>query len=549
MASQDKDEESSPRWASQTRPWDAILEAIREQLPSLDSDSSSSDCGPEELFIFQRDQTALIPDLSEDLAEEPARAWLATAARPPEPGVVPVEFTAEPWSKWGPKTRGPASLQGRDADGPVETCGEACSLLRVPEDTPMWQEGSRGAVSFSTQGPRRGPHGEATFSPWECDLKTEPPGAASRAHWGTDSTAHRALRRERRKMIEKDILHKVTWDARGPACRDHSPVEEAPCAAGAAGLRQETPPEGPREGPPVLSLKELEEWDLDHILQSLAGQEGSRGDRAPRATWWAADRLGREPLLPGRCLLTHLRTPCSRRPGAGETSASHSLCPLCGTGHGLAASIRSILGGALDVEFSFHLKNLIRSAPRESGFQAEQGLTLAESRQLRSPAEPPTIFIDLRPSEPSDPSSSLSSSSSDSEEEEEATVALRDQQGPAKQESPSSRRLRDCTGKSQLLQQLRAFREGTAQPNLPATGGPSVQKAQVPEDSASSATGRKQHIPAWAEQQSTQARHPGGGPRALGDTLGPGTAREALVPPLGQLQLRPGPDGRRSWAE
>lgn len=51
-------------------------------------------------------------------------------------------------------------------------------------------------------------------------------------------------------MIEKDILHKVTWDARGPACSDRSPVEEA-----AAGLRPETPPEEPREGPLVLSLK------------------------------------------------------------------------------------------------------------------------------------------------------------------------------------------------------------------------------------------------------------------------------------------------------
>ncbi|XP_064448556.1 dynein axonemal assembly factor 8 isoform X1 [Mirounga angustirostris] len=560
MASQDKDEESSPRWASQTGPWDAILEAVREQLPSLDSDSSSSDCGPEELFIFQRDQTALIPDLSEELAEEPARAWLATAAGPPEPGVVPVEFTAEPWSKWGPKTRGPASLQGRDADGPVEICGEACSLLRVPEDTPMWQEGSRGAVSFSTQGPPRGPHGEATFSPWECDLKTEPPGAASRAHWGTDSTAHRALRKERRKMIEKDILHKVTWDARGPACRDHSPVEEAPCAAGAAGLRPETPPEGPREGPPVLSLKELEEWDLDHILQSLAGQEGGRGDRAPRATWWAADRLGRgltlnaraqmhphKQLLPGPLnkigsalqptmssllLSPHGPKHTDHTLPNNQDRLMEQLILLCAT-HSRAPSAWKVPADTPQDTMQQEARS--RSAPREPGFQAELGLTLAESRQLRSPAEPPTIFIDLRPSEPSDPSSSLSSSSSDSEEEEEATVALRDQQGPAKQESPSSRCLRDCTGKSQLLQQLRAFREGTAQPNLPATGGPSVQKSQVPEDSASSATGRKQHIPAWAEQQSTQARRPGGGPRALGDTLGPGTAREALVPPLGQL--------------
>ncbi|XP_064448558.1 dynein axonemal assembly factor 8 isoform X4 [Mirounga angustirostris] len=344
MASQDKDEESSPRWASQTGPWDAILEAVREQLPSLDSDSSSSDCGPEELFIFQRDQTALIPDLSEELAEEPARAWLATAAGPPE---------------------------------------------------------------------------------------------------------------------------------------------------------------------------ELEEWDLDHILQSLAGQEGGRGDRAPRATWWAADRLGRDHTLPNN-----------------QDRLMEQLILLCAT-HSRAPSAWKVPADTPQDTMQQEARS--RSAPREPGFQAELGLTLAESRQLRSPAEPPTIFIDLRPSEPSDPSSSLSSSSSDSEEEEEATVALRDQQGPAKQESPSSRCLRDCTGKSQLLQQLRAFREGTAQPNLPATGGPSVQKSQVPEDSASSATGRKQHIPAWAEQQSTQARRPGGGPRALGDTLGPGTAREALVPPLGQL--------------
>lgn len=44
----------------------------------------------------------------------------------------------------------------------------------------------------------------------------------------------------------------------------------------------------------------------------------------------------------------------------------------------------------------------LRSAPMEPGFQAELGLTLAKGTQPRSPAEPPTIFIDLRPSEPSD---------------------------------------------------------------------------------------------------------------------------------------------------
>ncbi|XP_047570220.1 dynein axonemal assembly factor 8 isoform X2 [Lutra lutra] len=501
MASPDKDEESSSLWASQTEPWDAILKAVREQLPSLDSDSSLSDCGPEELFIFQRDQTALIPDLSEELAEDPARAWLATADGPSEAGVVSVELTAGRWSKGGAKTKGSASVQGGDPDRPVESCGETSSLRRVPADTPTWEEGDRGSLSFSTQGSPWGSHGEATFSPWEDDLKTEAPGAASPAGWSTDSKDHRAPRRERRKMIEKNILHKVTWDARGPACSDRSPVEEA-----TAGLRQETPPEGPREGPLVLSLKELEEWDLDHILQSLAGQEGDRGDRASRATWRAADRLGRD----------HTQPKCQDR-------IMEQLTLLC------AAQSQ---GPSADIpQDTAQHEARSRSAP---GIQAELGL--AQRRQLRSPAEPPTIFIDLRPSEPSDPGSveSPSPSSFDSEEEEEETVALRDQQGPPEQESPSPRQLRDCTGKSQLLQQLRAFRKETAQPNWPATGGPSGQKAQVPEDPASSATRRKQHVPAWAEPQNTPARRPGGGPRALGDALGPGTAREALVPPLSQ---------------
>lgn len=44
-----------------------------------------SDCGEEELFIYQRNQTTLIPDLSEELAEDPDGAWVAPANRsPPE---------------------------------------------------------------------------------------------------------------------------------------------------------------------------------------------------------------------------------------------------------------------------------------------------------------------------------------------------------------------------------------------------------------------------------------------------------------------------------
>lgn len=94
---------------------------------------------------------------------------------------------------------------------------------------------------------------------------------------------------------------------------------------------------------------------------------------------------------------------------------------------------------------------------------------------------------------------------------------------------------RDCTGKSQLLQQLRAFRKGMAQPQLPAREGSNSQKAQAPEDVARSGTDRHHHVTLWAERQSAQASPSGGSPMAQGDPLGAGTVREVLVPPLGQL--------------
>ncbi|XP_036680892.1 uncharacterized protein C16orf71 homolog isoform X2 [Balaenoptera musculus] len=469
MASHDKD--VGPLLPN---PWDAILEAVKEQLPSLDSDSSS-------------------------------------------PAVVPVESAGEPWGEWnaGAQPQKSASLEGRAPGRPLQSCDESSSLLRMPAETPMWQD-DNGRTAFNTstsQSPCQGPQGEATLSPQEAGLQTEPPGAASWAQEGSDSANRRALRRERRKMIKKDILHKVTWDAQDTAYQDLSGVKETPCDAA------ETLPEGPQGGLPLLSLQQLEEWDLDQVLQSLTGREEDPGDCASGAAWWAADRLqGRDHAKPSTQdrLMEQLTLLCA--------SQSRAFSSAWRVPSDTPQDIKPQEAGS-------------RCASKELGFQA-----LAIDTRLRSPAEPPTVFIDLRPTKPSDqgPSescsssssssshSSCSSSSSDSEDEgEEETAARRDQQGPA--------RLRDCTGKSQLLQQLRAFRKASAQPKLPAGEGPGSQKAQAPGDTAGSSPGGKQHVTLWAERQNAQARPPGGSPRALGDPLGPGTAREALVPPPGQL--------------
>uniref|UniRef100_K7EPW6 Dynein axonemal assembly factor 8 n=1 Tax=Homo sapiens TaxID=9606 RepID=K7EPW6_HUMAN len=537
MASNDKGMAPSlgSPWASQMGPWDAILKAVKDQLPSLDSDSPLSDYGEEELFIFQRNQTSLIPDLSEELAEDPAdgdksRAWVAAAEESlPEvcgtqksirlcvcdPVLVPAELATEPGCRQNTRTKDASSQEGRDPGRPFESSGEVSALLGMAEEPPRWLEGDLGSLSFNTkgsQGPPWDPQAEATLSCHEGDPKAEPLSTASQ-----ESVNRRALRQERRKMIETDILQKVTRDACGPTSSDKGGVKEAPCHAAESAPRSKMPLVEPPEGPPVLSLQQLEAWDLDDILQSLAGQEDNQGNRAPGTVWWAADhRQVQDRMVP-----------------SAHNRLMEQLALLCTTQSKASACARKV--PADTPQDTKEADSGSRCASRKQGSQAGPGPQLAQGMRLN--AESPTIFIDLRQMELPDHlsperSGGSSHSSSDSEEEEEEEMAAL---GDAEGASPSSLGLRTCTGKSQLLQQLRAFQKGTAQPELPASKGPAGGRAQAPEDTAGSRTGRKQHMKLCAKGQSAQARLPRGRPRALGDVPEPGAAREALMPPLEQL--------------
>ncbi|XP_047390285.1 dynein axonemal assembly factor 8 isoform X2 [Sciurus carolinensis] len=500
VASKDKDVAPAP-----SSPWDAILEAAKDQVPSLDSDSSLSDCG-EEPFIFQRNQPILIPDLAEELAADPAddsdsRTWVPLAETSlPEPVLVPVGLATKSGSRQNARTLGLASQEGWSP----ENCAKTSTSLQMAEETPVLLEGDLGTLSFNTkrfQSPPWDSQGEATLSP-EGEVGIEPLGAAWR-----DSAKRRALRRERRKMIEKEMLHKVTRDAQDPACSDQGQSTEP-------GSRSEAPSERPREGQLVLSLQQLEEWDLDYILQSLSGREDKQGNDLPRTAWWAADLLQ-----------SQARTaPCS------QDRLLEQLALLCAVQSRASGPARKLPADTpQDTE---EQEAGSRCASMKPGFQAELGQPLVESTRLK--IEPPTIFIDLRQSEPPEspdhqsPGSS-SHSSSDSEEDVGETAVLEAQQSPTQQAAAISQDLRSCTGKSQLLQQLRAFRKGTALPQLPVRERPGGQKA--PED----AIERKEQVELWAEGQSTQARLQGGHPRAQEDPLEPESAREVLVPPLGQL--------------
>lgn len=159
---------------------------------------------------------------------------------------MPVEFAAEAWGEWNTTTK-----EGRDP-------GESSSLFRKPEEIPTRQEGVCGDMSINTKGsssPPWEPQGEATLCSLEGDQRTELPSTASQSQERSNTANQRALRRERKKMIEKDLLHKVTLGPRNPNCSGQSQGKKMSCEAAVASPRPGTPPQRPQEGLPVLSLQ------------------------------------------------------------------------------------------------------------------------------------------------------------------------------------------------------------------------------------------------------------------------------------------------------
>ncbi|XP_006874972.1 PREDICTED: uncharacterized protein C16orf71 homolog [Chrysochloris asiatica] len=478
-------------------PWDTILETIKDQIPSLDSDSSVSDCEEEELFIFQRDQMALIPDLSEELAEDPAYndvpgSWVATANKsPPESALVSVEFTSEPGSEQKARAQ-----EGGDPQRPFQSPGEPCTLPRLLPDSPQHQKDNTESVSFGTTWPQNSPGGVQGVTP--TSLTTEAPSATPLPHRDPAPGGLRALQLEKQLMLERDILHKVTQESQDAACGDHTPAKATPRKDARSAPRPDRFLGGPRAGPPLLSLQQLEEWDLDNILQNLKALE-DQGDDVP------------DPIVPSI-----------------DDQLMEQLALQCATQARSWSSVWKFpLNRPQDTENG---ETCHRRASTKLGLQAAQDQEPTGGRRLKGPAEPPTVFIDLRQTRPPDPPSPPSSSHSSSDSEEDTVIARDQQQDSAEGVPHPSQRLRGCTGKSQLLQQLRAFRKGQAAPKPSACESPVSPKAQAPEEMGMR---RKKHVKLWAEGQDILATPSGASPRVLGGPLGPVTAGESLVPPLG----------------
>ncbi|XP_066834104.1 dynein axonemal assembly factor 8 isoform X10 [Anser cygnoides] len=409
-----------PAQSNRAFQWGAILAAVKDQLPSLDSDTSTSDCeSDEELFIFHREHPNLIPDLSEELLEFSLEDCDTQVVGCCEQQVK--ETGRYPWEIWNgdlksfgfqKKTDG-AQVSAREHVLVIKD--ETSSLASHAEEIP----GQKGAVFFEE------PLADSTDGLEEKELGRQQ--AKERVNsWLNTALLVEELgsKKERRKLIKTKILSKIYLEP-PPG---HPELNVKPPSHGMSGslersVKEETSTDGHLQEQTHLSSQNTEKWDLDKILEEQKQQKDSShaefavssADHETfrcRSEHQLMEKLGE---LCGRQSRT--MSPCRRRPST-------------------KISFQEEQENKKDVAFLSSSPSSLRT----------------DTMRLPCPPEPQTVYIDLRDAKPQK-SVTLhdeNQSAGDSSTEEEETVTIKDQ---------TERRMRNCSGKSLLLQQLRTARK------------------------------------------------------------------------------------------
>nr|XP_054499931.1 dynein axonemal assembly factor 8 [Agelaius phoeniceus] len=401
---------AAPVQGDRTFQWGSILAAVKDQLPSLDSDSSTSDCeSDEELFIFQRDLPNLIPDLSEELM------------------MFSLEDSQEqeterlPWEIWN------EDLESFDFQ--EKTDG---AQIIAEEDVQMIKDEAPEPASQTEEMPSQKRVVLEESPSDSTDHLEEKEMGRTQAKEGANSWPNTAVcvqelysKEERKKLIETKILSKILVEP-SPKQDVRPPSHGINSSLGRFAKAETSSAE--HLGEVIhLSLQTFEKWNVDKNLEELE-QQGDK-TRAEVAFFPADYEAFRR-----KCeeeLMERLGELCARQPRAVSPPCERPPAKLCS------------LQGQQDNQDAALL-----SSPPSS-------LRMGR-RSFQDLPKRATVYIDLRDAEPPKPvtvpeeeQSASDSSSSSSEEEEEETVTIQDE---------AERRMRNCSGKSLLLQQLRAAR-------------------------------------------------------------------------------------------
>ncbi|XP_064246624.1 dynein axonemal assembly factor 8 isoform X2 [Passer domesticus] len=402
---------AAPVQGDRTFQWGAILAAVKDQLPSLDSDSSTSDCeSDEELFIFQRDLPNLIPDLSEEL-------MMFSLEDSQEQQIQETERL--PWEIWN---RDLESFDFQEkTDGAQIIAKEDVQIIKDQASEPVSQteempSQKRAVIEESPS--------DSTDHLEEKEMgRTQ---AKERVNsWPNTAVSVQELssKEERKKLIETKILHKILVEP-SPKQDVKPPSHGINNCPGTLAKEETSSAEYLGEVTRLL-LQNIEKWDVEKNLEELE-QQGNK-TRAEVAFFPADYETFRR-----KCedeLMERLGELCARQSRAVSPACERPSAKLC-----------SFQGQQDNKDVA-----LLSSPPS----------SLRMGRMsFQSLPKPATVYIDLRDAEPPksvtvpEEEQRASDSSSSSEEEENETI-----------QDEAERRMRNCSGKSLLLQQLRAARK------------------------------------------------------------------------------------------
>ncbi|KAF7243037.1 hypothetical protein EYD10_10770 [Varanus komodoensis] len=417
MASKDqrKEKETPANCLTASFQWADVLSTVKDQIPSMDSDILKSDEEEDgELFIFQRDQSNLIPDLSEELEDiPPEEARLQKT----------FEFMRHPGKIWNENEGNPTFET--DSSALQSASGGHILLEKGGLDLLTEEQSGQQAIvpsEFSTDECKSGKGISGAFPDKEQNVRKDD-GSEHCLSLGMSPSAEgspflmlNTSEKERRKLIEAKILSKAALGLHSENV-DHSESKNNNNSLEKT-AKSERELQAEHRGELMLlafkaqfkvldvtvwlGTREMEKWDLDKILHDLEMQNDSHAswitETAFPSTNHETFRAVSQAKLMGKLeelSLKQSRAHCSRHRKCLAKLPRFSQCQ----------------GDGRDVPFP---------APVTTG----RSLTPAV---LRFPPDPPTVYIDLRDALPQESQvlntekQSSSDSSTDEEEDTEVT--------------------------------------------------------------------------------------------------------------------------------
>ncbi|XP_041086905.1 dynein axonemal-associated protein 1 isoform X2 [Polyodon spathula] len=425
--------------------WDSIFSSVKAQIPSLDSDTSTSDCEEDEVLIFHRSPASLTPgqlsdaddiSLGDPELEELLESVRTTREAWPAQGTAHQAIQDDPvlGTSDGLHLQASVLSDQLDADltsSPPGSSAEAAVQTLDPH-TSMDQAGnSTNPASPSLTWPSRGAVGDADLNPDDIRRSSflDLPGQET-------SLSLRGDRGESPVLASRYSPSQQIEGASGTGPAD--PEECLGFRAESGEVCRHTEAAG-GNGLPVLSLELLDQWDLDEVLQNL--EQNGNSDSCTEE----------KPVM---------QVETGSAGGQTQGSLLERLAALCVRQSGGRVELSQITAAAQASPDPHASSPPQHPPPLRTGSStvfphADPHLVMDEERT----EGPPTVYIDLRNTEPSgiftvpvpleettDAQEQRCSDSLSEEEEETTDHELNCEQ---------AFRPREFTGKSLLLQKLR----------------------------------------------------------------------------------------------